>query len=96
LFILYSCHIRTEDFMEDDFPHKPGRDALPQASTHSSPCPSNRSVDMQNWLAIFTGSEYAHSCYFVSSIDGQKHWLWWSFFRTLRTDNDIATSDSTN
>jgi hypothetical protein len=50
---------------------------------------------MQNWFAVFTGSEYANSHCFMCPVNGQEHWLWWLFFRMSRTDNDIATSNST-
>jgi hypothetical protein len=89
-------HICAEDFIEDDFSDKPCGDAVPQASTHSLPCPTQRSMDMQSRFAILTRGEHTHPHHLMGSVNGQVHGLWWHFFRMSRANNDVATPNSTH
>jgi hypothetical protein len=96
LLVFDTRYVRAEDFVEDDLPHKPGGDALPQAASHSLSCPTQGSMDMQSRFAIFTRGEHTHPHHLMCSVNGQEHGLRRHFPRTPWADNDIATPNSTH
>ena len=57
------------DFIQDGFPHQPGRDPGSEAPTHSSPGSPQGSVYMEDGFSVFTRRKYPDSDHFVGTIN---------------------------